>query len=505
MPRRLLSLAAALVLLRALVPLVLRHPAWGFHIDEFLYAAMGEHLSLFGMQFPPLVPVISRLGAELFGVDLLAARVPAALAGATLLAVVLQCCVALGGGAWAMLLSAIALTVAPVYLRPSVLLHPVIFDQLWFAVAILGLVRVRDGAARSGWWLVGLGLGLGALSKFTVAVYGLAVLAIVLGTPLRTELRSWRPWAAAALALLLAGPTITGQILNGWPLFDQLRALEAAQLNRMTASAFLAEQGLMLGPAVLLVVAGVVAAGLGTRRELVRLLVIAAVVVVGFFLVRHGKAYYAAPAYPPLIAAGAVLFEERGARLRWLCPVVAVILAVVGAVLLPMGVPLLGPSAMARYANRLGITAAVRTNRGEVQTLPQDYRDMLGWTVMTDSVVAVASRLAPAERARLRLVGTSYGRAGALARLGVPRGLPYPVSPNSNFHAWGPGDSAATVLLIVAGSMEAGLDYCDAPRLLTRLEPAWNVTDEIGRVILRCDLSPGALERRWPQLGPRWE
>ncbi len=81
------SLIAALVLLRFLLPLVTRHPAWGIHRDEYLYFAMGDHLDLFRMQFPPMLAIVAAAGRTIFGESVLAARVPAAAAGALLTAV----------------------------------------------------------------------------------------------------------------------------------------------------------------------------------------------------------------------------------------------------------------------------------------------------------------------------------------------------------------------------------------------------------------------------------
>ena len=52
----------------ALVSFVLHllpHPGYGFHRDELLYLAMGDHLNLFRMSFPPLIAILAQ-AARLF-------------------------------------------------------------------------------------------------------------------------------------------------------------------------------------------------------------------------------------------------------------------------------------------------------------------------------------------------------------------------------------------------------------------------------------------------------
>ena len=65
--------------------------------------------------------------------------------------------------------------------------------------------------------------------------------------------------------------------------------------------------------------------------------------------------------------------------------------AVGGILLLPMGIPLLPPPEMARYAEAMGQTRAVTTNRGTILPLPQDFADMIGWR---EQVADVANTLA---------------------------------------------------------------------------------------------------------------
>ena len=134
-----LTVLAGLVALRLALPLVTRHGAWGFHRDEFLYFAMADHLTLSGMQFPPMIAIIAAAGRAVFGESVLSARVPAALGGAAITLVVLLFVRRLGGGRVACVLAWLALLAAPLFVRSSVLMHPVVFDQLWATMALTAL------------------------------------------------------------------------------------------------------------------------------------------------------------------------------------------------------------------------------------------------------------------------------------------------------------------------------------------------------------------------------
>ena len=57
---------------------------YGFHRDELLYLAMGEHLRLWRMDFPPFIAIVARLSHELFGASLPGIRLAPAFAHAGL-------------------------------------------------------------------------------------------------------------------------------------------------------------------------------------------------------------------------------------------------------------------------------------------------------------------------------------------------------------------------------------------------------------------------------------
>jgi len=75
----------------------LPQPGFGFHRDELLYFAMGDHLDLFHMQFPPLIAAAARLMKAAFGDHVAGARLLPALLHAALILLAAAMARVLGG------------------------------------------------------------------------------------------------------------------------------------------------------------------------------------------------------------------------------------------------------------------------------------------------------------------------------------------------------------------------------------------------------------------------
>ncbi len=499
-------LIAALVVVRLLLPVLTVNDTWGFNRDEFLYFAMADHFDLFRMQFPPLIAMVAAAGRAVFGESVLAARVPAAMAGAAIVAVVMLTVRRLGGGTRAGVFAWLAMLAAPVFIRPSVLMHPVVFDQLWATVALAALTLAAHEREPRWWLLVGAALGLGALTKFSVAFIGVSVVVTMLVVrDLRLQLATRWPWIAVMVALLIASPSISGQVMHDWPFLQQMKALRATQLDRVSPLEFLSGQLTLLCAAWICAAAALVGALRGPSRD--RAPVVAAAVMVLLMLVLHGKDYYAAPVYPMLMVVGALQLERWARSSRSTTVAVAGAMLAGALVVWPIGVPAFDAAGMIRYAEAIGIGRAVKTNRGDVLQLPQDYADMLGWRELADSVGAVVRRLPADARADLTVVGANYGRAGALAFFRKRAGIPYPISTAGDFWAWGPGTATGAHAIVVADSVTVDqlkqlYQSVDVARIV---ENPLGVTEEQRVWIFYATKPNASLVSLWPKLGPNWD
>jgi hypothetical protein len=424
---------------------------------------MGEHLDLLRMDFPPFIALLAAF-QRLFGDSIVLIHIAPAAGHAALIVVTGAIARRVGGGMTAQLLAAFVVATAPVFLRAGALFQPVVFDQLWWTLALYLLLRIGQDQLRDP----------------------------------TTRRQDRQRSAAAALAFLLGSPSLAGQVVLGWPFLGQFSDLQGTQLSRVTPLGFTLEQFLMVGPLLLIAVVG--AAWAISRRgdPGVRAVGWTAVSAFAIMLAAGGKAYYIAPIWPTLLAFGAARTERWLGRLRERRPLVAgtaLGFAVIG---LPMGLPFLPPEPMARYAAWLGVTQSVTTNTGERLELPQDYADMLGWKTLADSVVATWEELPVEDRERTVILATNYGRAGAIDFYAGDR-IPHAVAPVGSYWFWGPGDRPGTITILVGAEPEdvVGI-YFGRAELARRVRNPWGVPEErdVPITVARDPTLP--LQEVWP-------
>jgi 4-amino-4-deoxy-L-arabinose transferase-like glycosyltransferase len=497
----------------ALHMIVLAITPYGVHRDAFLYFAMGDHLRLWHMDFPPFIAIMGNLQTAIFGHTLAAARVFPALEGCVILVLAALIARELGGGRFAQGLACLPMLTAGIFLRPANLFQPVVLDQLWWTLALLFLARVgradAEGDARrsrNAWLAFGAAMGFGLLTKFSILFIGLAVLCAILVTRLRRALLTPWPWLAAAIAFALGSPSVVGQINLGFPVVGQMHELAASQLVHVSYGSFVLAQPLMVGlTGSLVALAGAAALLVWRPLRPYRVLALACTFAFVLLMVLHGKAYYIGPVYPTLIAAGAVWLD--GAALARLPSVPRVFrwgavagMTVEGALGLPITLPILPPAPTAVYVTRLGVTAAVATNWGGSLLIPQDFADQLGWERQVRTVAHVYESLTPADRHQTVLGADNYGEAGALEFYGPRYHLPPVVCGCGSFWYFGPGTRPGTVLIDV-GTDSAGLAtiWRDV-RPAARIRSPWSVPEEQNVPVWIARDPRMTLQQAWPDI-----
>src|SRR5450755_4078013 len=342
------AIAALSALAFALHVIVNRLSPFGFQRDEFLYMAMGRHLQLWRMDFPPGIAIISQLERFVLGDSTVAIRfLPSVAAG---LFVMMAAFIAreLGGGKFAQLLAAVAVETSPLFIRAPDLFQPVVFDQLWWTLALYALVRLGASARRDDtlateprWWIVlGVACGVGLLTKFSLLFFGAALVAALIVAPQRRVLLTPWPYAAAVIAFAIGSPSIVGQLALGYPVVDQMKTLQGSQLAHVSLFTFVLGQ-LLWGPGVLLATGGALYLVLAKEMRRYRAVGWTCVGAFTLLLVLHGKSYYIGPIYPTLFGAGAVVFERWSAQRPAVLRVATVaIFAAYCAFLVPIELPI---------------------------------------------------------------------------------------------------------------------------------------------------------------------
>jgi hypothetical protein len=548
------ALAATAVLLHLVVTWV---SPYGPHRDELLYMAMGRHLRMWEMDFPPLVALLSELTRGTFGDSLVALRLAPALAAAAIVVLAVLLARVMGGYRPAQLLAGGAVLASPLFLRAGNLFQPVVFDQLWWTVALYALARIAyDARPKQGgrhrawadgrphrspaqsqaahrwhiprnafsvaslldrpaarWWLLlGAAVGFGLLTKFSIVFLGIGVAVALLATRLRRTLLTPWPWIALLTAAVIGAPSIAGQLSLGWPVLGQMRALRTAQLDRVGPLAFLGGQ-LVLGPAILLAAYGLWE--LATRPALrpFRALAWACGAAFAILLALHGKPYYAGPIYPVLFAAGAVGLERATFRLpmrrrRVTRAAAALVLGAFALVTLPLSLPILPPAELARYAadfGALGARAARTTNTGTVLAIPQDFADMLGWPQQVAAVARAAARIPAEAQQDAVVIAGNYGEAGAVEYYGPRLGLPPVVSPAGSFWYFGPSTRAGSTAIAIGIPVETLRRYYARVTPIERVQhevAEWVVPEERDVVVALCEQPIAPIQTVWESLRP---
>ena len=405
--------------------------------DELYYIALGQHLDLGYVDIPMLTAVLAAVSHALFGESLLGLRLFPALAGTASIVLTGLMARTMGGGQGAQFLAALGALVAPVFLATNTLFGPDVFDRVvWIAGAfVLTLMLRRDDPSL--WPAFGAIAAVGLLTKLTVVFWGSAV---VLGLLLagRRRLLTDR-WVLAGGAIAVAGllPYVIWQILHGWP-SPEFWSHYGGKLADLSPADFVLQQLLGMNPFTLpLWGIGLYALLAGRLARPFRPLGISFLILFVFFLATRAKSYFLAPAYPALLAAGAVtLTDVRETMRRFVVVPYAIILGLSGALMAVVAMPLFPPEVTALVMSAMG-PQKVQQERLAVAELPQYLADRYGWEEMVATVADVYRGLPSDERSRACIFVTNYGRAAAIDFYGPRYGLPKAISGHNNYYLWG--------------------------------------------------------------------
>lgn len=459
---------------------------YGYHRDELYFRLLGQHLAWGYTDVPVGTPALARLFTTLLGDNLFALRVPSALSAA--LTVVLTAALAreLGGGRSAQTLAAAGTAAGGFTLVTGHMLQSSVVDMAVWAAAILCAVRAlvrRDGR----WWIAfGVVCGAGLLNKHLITLLMAGLLTGLLTVGPRRVLADRWVWCGAAVALLLALPTLVHQAAHGWPQLQMARAL-ADRYGAANRTGFVPEHVLLLGLAQLPVwIAGLV--GLFRRQAWrpVRALGVAYGVVVAIVLVSGGRQDYAAPVVIALYGAGCVpvaawLARDRHPAVR--VPVwSAASLSTAGIMVVTL--PL------------LPLELAART---PIPRLNVAMREQIGWPAYVDQVAGVFRSLPPADRRRAVILTENYGEAAALDLFG--RGLPPAYSGHVELYHLGKPPPGATIAVTVGMRPAELATVFRACSVKGRLADATRIRNlESGAPLMVCEGPRGPWARLWPRL-----
>jgi Dolichyl-phosphate-mannose-protein mannosyltransferase len=491
------SLLLALALAKVALHLAVIR-GYGIFRDEMYLVDCARRLAWGYVDHPPLSPAMLRVTLATLGDAVFAIRLPAALAGGALVFLTGWITRELGGGRFAQAFAALTVIIAPYYLVSHHIYTMNAFEPLSWMGAVAILILMLKGGSPKLWLVFGVLAGISLENKHTMLLMGFG---LVLGLALTSERRRLLdPWlwlgGVAALAILL--PNLLWQAQHQWPELEFMRRAEEVKNYRASAWEFLLGQVTLIGPVALPVwVAGLVWL-FSPRGKRWRMFGWCYLIMLVCLLATHGKIYYLAPAYPMLLAAGAIVWERTTERRGWLRPASVALALIAGVTLAPLAIPLLPVETFIRYARAIGFTD-VKTEKHESGRLPQLYADMFGWDNMAMQVASVYSALSPADRSQAAIFGQNYGEAGAIDYFGPRLGLPRAISGHNNYYLWGPGDRGA-VLVVIGGRAEGARRYYEEVTAAGRILNPYAMPYETNLTIWVCRRPRQPIRDFWPQL-----
>ncbi len=471
------------------------NPHYGYFRDELYFIICGFHPQWGYVDQPPVTPLLAA-GSQMFGHSLFLLRaIPAAFAGASVYVVCLLVA-EFGGGVFAMVLAAVCAALCPVLAAFGEKVGPDMVGLWLWPLAALYLVRMVTGGDRLQWIGVGAAIGVSAESKYSVLFFAIAFLAGLLVVPERRILFSKWFVVGAALAIVLALPNFIWQAVNGFPMWELLRAGQNGKNVILSPVAYVVAEFIVTNPLLSLVwISGLVWTLLNRSM---RFFWYGFIGLIALMILSHGKHYYPADVYPIFFAAGGVAIEAWTQSVRYLRPAALTLAVLAGLLLLPYVEPILPEETFIRFNKTVGPKlgmSAISTEHVKQTWMTQDWADMHGWPQLAAAVQRVYDSLPAADRAKAVAFAQNYGEASAIA---FYSNVPV-ISGHNQYYLWGLHGNSGEVMIDVNGECWHDLHLYRSATRATVFSNPYGMPYEDNMPIVVCRGITRSLQALWPK------
>jgi 4-amino-4-deoxy-L-arabinose transferase-like glycosyltransferase len=416
---------------------------YGFHRDELQTLDDARHMDWGFVAYPPFTPFVERIGLALFGNSLTGLRIFSVIAQAIALVVTGLMARELGGKRLAQIVAALCVAVAPLPLFEGTEFQYSTFDYLWCVAIAYFLIRLLKSENPRWWLAIGAAIGIGMMTKYTMAFFVAGLVGGVLLTPARRYLKSPWLWYGAALSILIFLPNLIWQVRHDFISLHFLQHIHARDVGEGRAEGFVRYQfwicaNLLSTPIWLAGLAYYFFFPEGKRYRLLGWLYVIPFVI---FFFAKARFYYLAPAYPMLFASGGLLWERLVEAIPKLWSRVVEVVTFAA---------LIFGGAFA-CANILPFNPTISRNNFALKN-NGDLREEIGWTELVASVAKIRDSLSPQERSSFSIITTNYGETGAIDLYGPDYGLPQAISGTNTAWFRGYGDPPPKTLIVLGMS-----------------------------------------------------
>jgi hypothetical protein len=340
----------------------------------------------------------------------------------------------------------------------------VTYDFLWSVLIVYFIIRLLKSEGPR-WWLgIGATIGLGMMTKYTMAMFAAGVVGGVLLTDARRWLKSPWLWGGIGLSLLVFLPNMIWQIQHGFISLDFLQGIHARDVEGGRAEGYILEQVVFCAnlAAIPLWIAGLYFYFFRQDGKRYRMIGWMFVITYLIYLFAQGRAYYQAPAYPMLIAAGAVVWQGWIEKLS------------VQKVRLALGTTWSLLIAGAVFAGSLTLPIAPINSPlfnmvGEVHDV---FTEQIGWDEMVKTVGDIYASLPNEEKARAGILTAENDEAAALNIYGGKYGLPKAISGSDTFYLRGYGNPPPETWIVL------GYPGSDVNQIFQQCKMAGTITNQ---------------------------
>lgn len=463
-----------LALLKIIIPYFLQHPVYEPHRDEFLYLAEGRHLAWGFMEVPPLLSVFAWI-IHLFGDGMFWIKLVPSLFGAATFVIAGKIIQSLGGKSVALVLLLLAFLFGA-YLRVFFLFQPNPPEIFFWTMIAYSFIRFTQTKENKWLYVFGISVGLGMLSKYSVAFYTVSILLALLCTKHRSVFINKHFWFASLIGFLIFLPNLIWQYQNHFPVVVHMKELQETQLQYVEPAGFLSDQLLFNLPCFFVWLTGLFFC-LSVKQY--RFIAMAYFFVIILLLISHGKSYYSLGVYPPLLAFGAVKLEQfTSVKRKWLRYTFIIFPVLAGIPFLPVAMPLLPPEQLAGLYVKLHTekTGLLKWEDLKNHPLPQDFSDMLGWEEMAQKAAKAYNMMNDSEKQNAVIFCDNYGMAGAVNYYAPKYHLPAAYSDNASFLYWIPSNiNMKNFVLVTDDYDEKQHDFAKGFQSITIVDSVTNV------------------------------
>jgi len=428
---------------------------FGFQRDELLHLALADHMGWGYKDVPPFIALLAKISTVVFGNSIFAARIFPTICSGFIIWLTGLITVEFGGKKFAIALACLALIFSPAFAASGYLFEPVVFDQLWWVLAVWLLIKYINTSSAKYLYILGAVVGIGLLTKYTMAFFTGALIIALIISKQRKLLLSWHIIIAASIALLIFLPNLIWQFQYHLPVITHMKTLQQQQLQLIKPSDFILQQLVDNGVALFAWLTGFMFLLFSPGLQRFRFLAFAFILIFAFYVVMNGKNYYLFGAYPMLFAAGGYGIESwLKTRAYALQAVVIALFTLPNLLIFPIALPVLPLDQTiaffkARQKQFPFFNFVAVWDDQKIHPITQNYGDMLGWDELTAKVAKVWQSLTPDQQKHTQLYADNYGEAGAINHFGKQYNLPAVICLNSNFALWAPDNLDGQYIIYV--------------------------------------------------------